>query len=206
LHRTPSVYHSNTQANCRFKQIPQNTTHCLIFATDASLSWRLNPSIDGVQYTYVLYHKPTLSTEIDQGASRQEKRKQAERERSAFNRAMYPDYYREWVARRGAEAVAMQRAARDKWRKSHPEMISASASSRRSAKLNRTVSWDRELTDLVTKESAHLCRLREAATGIKWHVDHEVPLRGKSVSGLHVWNNLSVIPAVENVRKGNRFV
>lgn len=42
-------------------------------------------------------------------------------------------------------------------------------------------------------------------TGILHHVDHIIPLHGKKVSGLHVEANLRVIPATDNIRKGNRY-
>jgi hypothetical protein len=43
-------------------------------------------------------------------------------------------------------------------------------------------------------------------TGIKHVVDHEIPLRGKLVSGLTVPTNLRIITHTENSRKKNKYV
>jgi excisionase family DNA binding protein len=42
-------------------------------------------------------------------------------------------------------------------------------------------------------------------TGVPHHVDHIIPLQGEYVSGLHVEANLQVVPAVDNIRKRNKF-
>lgn len=79
------------------------------------------------------------------------------------------------------------------------------ATKRRAVKLKANPGWDKELTDFVVKEATVLVSLRNTITNIKWHVDHIVPLRGKLVCGLHVWNNFAVIPALLNLRKHNNF-
>jgi len=42
--------------------------------------------------------------------------------------------------------------------------------------------------------------------GKDYQVDHIIPLLGDFVSGLHVPDNLRIIPKNENLSKGKRFV
>ena len=90
------------------------------------------------------------------------------------------------------------------WKRANSGKVAESASRRRAAEDLRMPSWltaaDHLEFDTVYKYCAGL-----RAAGLDYHVDHIVPLRGKSVSGLHVPWNLQVIPAVENMSKGNRF-
>lgn len=72
-------------------------------------------------------------------------------------------------------------------------------------KLKATPLWDIDLTNFVYAECISLSRQRFNLTGIKWHIDHIIPLQGKNVTGLHVWNNFRVITAKENLRKKNSF-
>lgn len=73
------------------------------------------------------------------------------------------------------------------------------------AKLTRTPKWLTVEDYWVITEIYNLAALRTKMTGFAWHVDHIIPLQGKTVCGLHVPLNLQVIPGVDNIRKYNKY-
>lgn len=77
-------------------------------------------------------------------------------------------------------------------------------SKRRAQKLQATPSWLTDEHKFMLDEIYELRQLRSEMTGVEHHVDHIVPLQGKATCGLHVPWNLQVIPATENLAKGNK--
>lgn len=92
-----------------------------------------------------------------------------------------------------------------RWANNNPEKIREKTARRRAARKNAIPSWYGELDVFVIKEAELLRIKREELTGVKWHIDHVVPLQNSKVCGLHCAYNLAVIPAVENQRKLNSF-
>lgn len=87
------------------------------------------------------------------------------------------------------------------WARANPAKRNAKTARYKARKLQATVAWANKF---FIEEIYDLARRRTASTGFKWHVDHIVPLQSKNVCGLHVENNLRVIPAVSNLSKHNR--
>jgi hypothetical protein len=101
--------------------------------------------------------------------------------------------------------VEERRAKQRLWSKTNRGLANSLSKKYKLKKLNATPSWLNESQLLLIK-----CKYQVAAMlnvhGVEpWHVDHIIPIRGKDVCGLHVPWNLQVIPAKDNLSKGNRI-
>ena len=91
-----------------------------------------------------------------------------------------------------------RKESRTKWAKANLVFF---GSRKRQVRL-ATPSWadGKAITELY-----YLAREQTERLGQPFHVDHIIPILGKLVCGLHVENNLRVIPAKDNIVKGNRY-
>jgi hypothetical protein len=70
---------------------------------------------------------------------------------------------------------------------------------RRAYKLQATTQWGQDGVKAFYKKAKELEAMNP---GVKYHVDHVVPLAGTNVCGLHNQFNLQILSALENQRKG----
>ena len=124
---------------------------------------------------------------------------------------------RDWARRhpdRDAEAKRMWKIAnpdrvreqgrkdRKKWQKRNPGKATAESRARDLSKKKRTPKW----ADLESVAKLYeLASTMTRKTGEPWHVDHIIPLHGRTVSGLHVHGNLRVVRRFENLTKSNKW-
>lgn len=126
--------------------------------------------------------------------------------------------------RKAATDAAWAKANRDKcnaatkrWADANPEKIkeknklwsqankgkrNATTRKYQAAKLQRTPSWaNLDRIEGIYKLAAYLSE----EYNVSIHVDHEIPLQGALVSGLHVEDNLQLMYASDNQSKSNSF-
>lgn len=120
------------------------------------------------------------------------------KKRAASKKAYAAAYYL-----RNAEKIKDRvKAYQPAWRAANPEKWLARANRYRAAKLRAVPPWsDAEAIEKIYAE----CRRTSEETWVEHHVDHIIPLQGKTASGLHVSWNLQILPGKENQSKGNRI-
>jgi hypothetical protein len=120
-------------------------------------------------------------------------------EKSHTNRIMYGRKYRA----ENKEKVKEYHKQKQKEKRAY---YTAKQKERETAKRNQMPKWvDKEELFLI-REVYDLAKLRKESTGIKWDVDHIIPLQGKNVRGLHTIANLQVIPSKVNQMKSNKVI
>jgi hypothetical protein len=117
------------------------------------------------------------------------------------NHNRYETYYKDYVAQNKDKIKSIA----SKWQKNNKGKVNAVTAKRHAAKMQRTPPWlsKQQLNEI--KDFYVMAAELETVFPWKQCVDHIVPLQGKTVSGLHVPWNLQILPAKENISKGNRF-
>lgn len=151
------------------------------------------------------YHKDLAASRAKVSASylkHKDKRLAAEREYRQANKellaARQKQQYRKHIEKRKAASAEYYRRT---YEQKKPQ-YNAKAKVRWAAKLQATASWANKF---FMEEAYALAALRTKMLGSPWEVDHIVPLRSKTVCGLHVESNLRVIPKSINRSKGNKY-
>jgi hypothetical protein len=125
--------------------------------------------------------------------------------RAEYDRARYELVRDKLLQSARAWKLANPERARQHGRKADAKRIAKKLASWRlyePAVKRATPTWaDTEAIEMFYSVAEVLSR-----SGAKFEVDHIVPIRGKQASGLHVQDNLRVVPRHENRSKGNRLI
>lgn len=128
----------------------------------------------------------------------------AKNARAKEYRAENADAIREYHRNRWASQKDRVYEINRRWWVDNPAKTSGYKQKRRAANAKAYFS-PTECDEFLLTEVYALRDMRTASTGIKWEVDHVIPLVSGEVCGLHTWWNLRVIPMRENRVKSNKF-
>ena len=138
---------------------------------------------------------------LELGRALEEKHRAKRKAQADARRASMLDRHNEKSRRWRAANLEKSKAIFKKWRDANPGVMAMHSAKWRAALLQATPTW---------ADQKKIAEFYEAADGLSmltgewYHVDHIVPLQGKTVRGLHCEANLQVLPEAENIRKGNR--
>lgn len=99
-----------------------------------------------------------------------------------------------------------KRKAKAAYKERNPDMYREMVSLRRRRFRQATPKWLTAEQKMEIRLKYRLAIELSRRTGVRHAVDHEVPLQGETVCGLHVPWNLTVITQEENLKKHNKLV
>jgi hypothetical protein len=118
----------------------------------------------------------------------------------------YSIKYAEKASARYYKNIEHSKKVRVEYVKNNKDIANAKTVRYQTAKKNRLPKWVDKNELWMIKQAYELADMRSNLFGFAWHVDHIIPLQGKTVSGLHTITNLQVIPAIVNTKKTNKWV
>ena len=120
----------------------------------------------------------------------EEERKKAKRESQRKYLSKPGNKEKQYLSNKNTQSSRHKR-----WRENNKDKVCAKAALERARKLQRVPKWS-NMEEIKTfyknRPKGH-------------HVDHIIPLKGKTVSGLHVIENLQYLIAEENLSKSNKY-
>jgi hypothetical protein len=132
-------------------------------------------------------------------AKKPDKYREAHKAWEAKNREAVNARLRAWYAADPEKAKAIKKASRER----HPERRNHHRREYQARKEGAMPAWvDRAALLGFYKEARRLT----VEAGVPHHVDHIIPIKHPLVCGLHIPENLQVLPAKDNRLKSNRFV
>lgn len=134
--------------------------------------------------------------------SNKESRKKSVQEWKDRNKQKVISDNKKWVENNKDKVASYRR----RWEKANPGKVMAKKLTRQYREKQAKPAWltaeDVKKINQIYREARELSE----TTGEIFHVDHIIPLKGETVSGLHVPSNLQILSAEENLRKGNKLI
>lgn len=199
-----------------------STHHCVVCSRELVAQWHADHPGRNAEYRAKSYaankekHKAGVYAAIRKNPEQHRARQRAWWARNPEKGAQYTRKWRdahpmtEEQRQRGIKkSIEWAQANREKrraialkWVKTHRPEANANHARYYAKKTNAMPRW---VDHAEIKKFYVVARQKTRETGIPYHVDHIIPLRGETVSGLHVPWNLQVIPGEDNMKKGNRL-
>ena len=110
------------------------------------------------------------------------------------------------IARAQGRSDEEKNQYKKKYKQDNPDLYRELVSLRRRRFRQATPKWLTAEQKMEIRLKYRLAIELSRATGVRHAVDHEIPLQGEDVCGLHVPWNLRVITQEENLKKSNKLV